>query len=71
MSAVVSMCMDSGMHVLRQKHSYRMRTKTGVIKEVFEFDKSERAYLIGAEQTKHFRDEIQKAIMEAYKIYWR
>ena len=20
---------------------------------------------------KHFRDEIQKAIMEAYKIYWR
>lgn len=20
---------------------------------------------------KHFRDEIQKVIMEAYKIYWR
>lgn len=34
--------MDSGMHVLRWGHSYRVRTKTEVMKEALGFDKSER-----------------------------
>lgn len=34
--------MNSGMHVLRWGHSYRVRTKTEVMKEALGFDKSER-----------------------------